>query len=127
MNDEHDSKLQRRFDQWREKEHAQAPDFDRVWRRAEREAEAPARPAMLGGWLRFASVGAAVAVVAGAAWFAFRDNSRQGPVVTANEWDNLLATIQDELAAPEPPAWSAPTDYLLADAGSGLDANWSKP
>jgi len=114
MNEEHDPDLKRRFDAWRGNELPRAPEFERVWRRAGRwgEMRKPLRAPRV--WLRLASVGVAVlAVIAGVLFT--RDSSRPRPVITdADHADASSSLTRDEPAASQSPAWTAPTDFLLA-------------
>ena len=120
MNDEHDSDLRRRFAVWREQEGAQTPDCERVWHRARHRAEnsKPTPAPRLA--LRFAGVGAALLLVMATVWVVTKPASSpqtaSTPELAVIEWDLLLAPLAEDLAEPEPPAWSAPTDYLLAAA-----------
>ena len=105
MNDD-EHHLQRRFDAWAEQEQQAAPNFERVWRRAERRVEMPEPSRASRGWRRFASVGAAV-LAAFAVWLVTHDSSPLRPVIaTVDHGDSLPAPIQDE--------FTAPTDFLLA-------------
>jgi hypothetical protein len=115
MNDD-ERDLQRRFNAWSGQERHAAPDFERVWQRAERVA---ARPVATDGGmrlrLRFAVVAAMVALIAAGLWWGTSDR--------VESWDVQLAAFEEDLdmlplpdAAPEPAAWELPTDFLLAGA-----------
>lgn len=115
--DEHD--LQRRFDAWSGQERHAAPDFGRVWRRAERVV---ARPVATDGGmrLRFAAVAAMVALIVAGVWWVTSDREES--------WDAQLAAFEEELdmlplseAAPESREAALPTDFLLA--GTDNDRN----
>ncbi|MEZ5384952.1 MAG: hypothetical protein R3F13_05500 [Prosthecobacter sp.] len=116
--DEHD--LQRRFDGWSAQERDSMPDFERVWRRAERVATQPDTAASLARWRpRLAVVGVLVLFAAGVHW-----STRE----RAESWDEQFAAFEEELdmlplpdAEPtmEPGALELPTDFLLA----GVDDN----
>jgi hypothetical protein len=119
--DEHD--LQRRFDAWSGQERHAAPDFERVWQRAERVA---ARPVATDGGmrlrLRFAAVAAMVALIAAGVWWGTSDRDES--------WDAQLAAFEEELdmlplpeAAPEPREAALPTDFLLAGTGDDKNSN----
>jgi len=116
MSNDSDSNLQKRFDRWREMEHAQAPEFARVWRLAQRRSDAPVCPRAPGMWLRLAGVGASGLIVLTSVWLAIRTPSRiPDSVATANGLNPLPATNQDDYSMGSPPlAWTAPTDFLLA-------------
>jgi hypothetical protein len=113
MNDD-ERNLQQRFEAWSAQEQNATPDFDRVWRRAERaavKAESPREVARL--WPRFTMAALAVVLATAIIWWGARDGGDAS-------WDAQLAAFESELAAlpadaePAPPAWTAPTDFLLA-------------
>lgn len=116
-NDEHD--LQQRFDTWSAQERDATPDFERVWRRAERAVAQPHTAASAVRWwprLAAAGVVALALLAAGVHW-----NTRER---TAS-WDERFAAFEEELdmlplpdAEPvaEPGAFELPTDFLLASA-----------
>ena len=131
MNDEHDSDLQRRIAAWREEEKARTPDFERVWRRARHlAANSEPAPAPRLAW-RFAGGAAALLLVMATVWVTTQPapfpQTASTPELGAIEWDLLLAPLDEDLAEPEPPAWSAPTDYLLAAAPDDAGQPIRKP
>lgn len=123
-----EQELRRRFEAWRGRESGHAPEFQRVWARAERAASsAPRRnPAAA---LRFVLGGAAMVAVVAGVWFAARPERGPGVNMAAGveEWHAQLAALENELAAPAPAGWAAPTDYLLATTGDNENSAFITP